>query len=81
SQLGFVENQERNINQIIHKMFVSVSATGAEAAAGTIVIWGGSIDYPAMDPFKSLSLTKPFYFVIREVNHNIILAVGHIANL
>ena len=79
SRLGFGENQERSINQIIHKMFVSVSETGAEAAAGTIELGYGSTD-PG-EPFTNLGLIYPFYFVIREVNHNIILAVGHIANL
>ena len=83
TRLGIANSNPCSINEIIHKMHVSVSETGAEAAAATLILWCGSSS-PNSEPeeptYKIVYLSDPFYFVIREVEHNIILAIGHIAD-
>lgn len=82
TRLGIPANLDCRIDLIVHKMFVSVSETGAEAAAATEIIMFGA---PSPDEeqtsepkYKYVTLDKPFYYVIREVEHNIILGIGHI---
>ncbi|MDE6300940.1 MAG: hypothetical protein K2M19_04425 [Muribaculaceae bacterium] len=81
TRLGIPSYEPCYINRFIHKMFVNVSENGAEAAAASFIGMAMAADpdseQPA-SPYKFVSLTKPFYFVIREVEHNILLAVGHV---
>jgi serpin B len=59
------------ISDVVHKAFVAVDEKGTEAAAATAVIMGET----AM-PAVSLSIDRPFIFLIRDVETNTILFMG-----
>jgi serpin B len=59
------------ISDVIHKAFVAVDEKGTEAAAATAVSVG-TTSMPAI----SLSIDRPFIFLIRDVQTNTILFMG-----
>ena len=80
SRLGMAE--EMAISQVIHKMYINVNEDGAEAAAvtgsGMCTSTGPGEDIPE---YKIVEFNRPFYFVVREVEHDIVMVIGHVANL
>ena len=84
SDLGFSRLEEFQISQVVHKMSVTVDENGAEAAASTFIgiveIANPDVDIPK-PTYKIVNLDKPFYFVVREKAHGIILAIGKVNKL
>lgn len=84
SDLGFSSLEEFQISQVVHKMSVTVDENGAEAAASTYIGMEATanpdVDIPK-PTYKIVNLDKPFYFVVREKAHGIILAIGKVNKL
>jgi serpin B len=65
------------ISDVVHKAFVSVDEAGTEAAAASAVIMVGSA-MPANQ--VTLSVDRPFIFLIRDVSTGTVLFVGRVLN-
>lgn len=74
---GMTGNRDLFISDVIHKAFVAVDEKGTEAAAATIAIME-----LAMAPASNISLTidRPFIFLIRDTVSGQILFVGRVVN-
>ena len=74
---GMTGNRELFISDVIHKAFVAVDEEGTEAAAATAVI----VEL-AMAPMFDISLTidRPFIFIIRDTVSGQILFMGRVVN-
>jgi serpin B len=65
------------ISDVLHKAFVSVDEAGTEAAAATAVI----MSLTAMpDQPVSVSIDRPFIFLIRDLQTGAVLFVGRVMN-
>jgi serine protease inhibitor len=74
---GMTEGQDLFISTVIHKAFVAVDEKGTEAAAATAVI----MDTTSMPMFDvTLTIDRPFIFLIRDVPTGQILFVGRVLN-
>ncbi len=62
------------ITEVVHKAFVSVDEEGTEAAAATAVVIG----IESLPP--SLTIDRPFVFLIRDIETGAILFVGRVAD-
>ena len=67
------------ISDVIHKAYVSVDEAGTEAAAASAVIVGIEAVMPARSTV-TLSIDRPFIFLIRDVQTGVILFVGRVMN-
>jgi serpin B len=65
------------ITDVIHKAFVKVNEAGTEAAAATAVIVG---DTSAPPPAITVTVDRPFIFLIRDVPTGAILFLGRIVD-
>jgi serpin B len=65
------------ISDVVHKAFVSVDEAGTEAAAASGVIMVGSA-MPANQ--VTLSVDRPFIFIIRDISTGSILFIGRVLN-
>ena len=65
---------ELYIKEIVHKAFVSVDEAGTEAAAATAVVMG----IESLPP--SVTIDRPFVFLIRDIETGAILFVGRVAD-
>ena len=74
---GMTEKKDLYISAVVHKAFVAVDEKGTEAAAATAVIMD-----TAMAPILDVTLTidRPFIFLIRDVPTGQILFVGRVLN-
>jgi len=74
---GMTGNRDLFISDVIHKAFVAVDEKGTEAAAATAVIME-----LAMAPMFEVSLTvdRPFIFLIRDTVSGQILFMGRVVN-
>lgn len=74
---GMTDNRELFVSDVIHKAFVAVDEKGTEAAAATAVIME-----LAMAPMFDISLTidRPFIFIIRDTVSGQILFMGRVVN-
>jgi serpin B len=66
------------IGQVIHKAFVDVDEAGTEAAAATAV--GMRTTAMIMEELVSMTIDRPFIFLIRDSATGAILFVGRVAN-
>jgi serpin B len=65
------------LSDVIHKAYVSVDEAGTEAAAASAVIVGVT----AMPSNTvTLSVDRPFVFLIRDISTGTILFVGRVIN-
>ena len=62
------------IKEIVHKAFVSVDEAGTEAAAATAAVMG----LESLPP--SVTIDRPFVFLIRDIETGAILFVGRVAD-
>ena len=62
------------IKEIVHKAFVSVDEAGTEAAAATAVV----METESLPP--SVTIDRPFVFLIRDIETGAILFVGRVVN-
>lgn len=74
---GMTGNRELAIADVLHKAFVSVDEAGTEAAAATAVVVGLTSvpEQPAQ-----VTVDRPFIFLIRDIETDVILFVGHVMN-
>lgn len=66
------------ISQVIHKAFVAVDEQGTEAAAATAVIVAAGAAIP--EPPVTVTIDRPFVFLIRDIQSGAILFVGRVVN-
>ena len=71
---GMTGSCELFITEVVHKAFVSVDEAGTEAAAATAVVGGPSSVPP------SVTIDRPFVFLIRDIGTGAILFVGRVAD-
>ncbi len=67
------------IGDVIHQAFVAVDENGTEAAAATLVI----IELTSIEPVEDvieLTIDRPFFFLIRDLESGQILFVGRVFN-
>lgn len=74
---GMSERKDLFISAVLHKAFVAVNEKGTEAAAATAVIVGVT-SAPAFD--VTLTIDRPFIFLIRDIPTGQILFVGRVLN-
>jgi serpin B len=65
------------ISDVLHKAFVSLDEEGTEAAAATAVVFEFTL-YPG--PPVTLTIDRPFLFVIRDIPTGTILFVGRVVH-
>ncbi len=65
------------ISDVVHEAFISVDEAGTEAAAATAVVM--DLTAAHAEPID-LIVNRPFLFVIRHVETNAILFIGHIVD-
>jgi serpin B len=77
-----ITNEERIfIGDVIHKAFVAVDEIGTEAAAATAIIMPGSVGpgpTPEPPPVVTMTINRPFYFLICNDNTQAILFLGRV---
>ncbi|NIN63792.1 MAG: serpin family protein [Anaerolineae bacterium] len=64
------------IDDVFHKAFVAVDEAGTEAAAATAVV----VARAAFIRPKELTVDRPFVFMIRDIDTEAILFLGHVVN-
>ena len=64
------------IDDVYHKAFVLVDETGTEAAAATAVV----VAKAAPTPPKEVTVDRPFIFLIRDIETDALLFLGHVVN-
>jgi serpin B len=74
---GMSDRNDLYISAVIHKAFVAVDEKGTEAAAATAVIVGVT-SAPLLD--VTLTIDRPFVFLIRDIPTGQILFVGRVLN-
>jgi serpin B len=75
---GIDGREDLFISDVLHKAFVSVDEKGTEAAAATAVVIGAT-GIPGSP--VTLTVDRPFFFVIRDVPTGAILFVGRVTEL
>jgi serine protease inhibitor len=76
---GMTGKPNLKIQEVIHKAYVKVSEKGTEAEAATAVIVG-ELTSVSPNPYKTMTIDRPFIFIIRDIQTNSILFVGRIMN-
>jgi serpin B len=74
---GMTERDDLYISAVVHKAFVAVDEKGTEAAAATAVIVGVT-SAPMLD--VTLTIDRPFIFLIRDIPTGQILFLGRVLN-
>jgi serpin B len=74
---GMTERDDLFISAVLHKAFVAVDEKGTEAAAATAVI----IEATGAPVFNvTLTIDRPFIFLIRDIPTGQILFMGRVLN-
>lgn len=74
---GMADARELYISNVVHQAFVAVDEEGTEAAAATAVIVGVT-SAPMFD--VTLTIDRPFIFLIRDLSTGQILFMGRVTN-
>ena len=74
---GMTERDDLYISAVLHKAFVAVDEKGTEAAAATAVVVGVT-SAPLFD--ATLTIDRPFIFLIRDIPTGQILFIGRVLN-
>jgi serpin B len=74
---GMTGTRDLYIDNVLHKAFVAVDEEGTEAAAATGVIMGVT---SIMMPDMTLTVDRPFIFMIRDLPSGQILFAGRVLN-
>ena len=74
---GMTGKKDLYIDNVLHKAFVAVDEKGTEAAAATAVIMDLA---SAMLPDLTLTIDRPFIFIIRDLPSGQILFMGRVLN-
>ncbi len=73
---GMTGTREFFIQEAYHKGFISVDEKGTEAAAATAVVIG----YTSAPTSLTVTIDRPFLYLIRDVRTNAILFIGRVLN-
>jgi serpin B len=76
---GMDGKRDLQISDVIHKAFVSVDESGTEAAAATAVIMRLT-SAPMPEQIITVTIDRPFIFLIRDVQTGTLLFIGHVIN-
>jgi serpin B len=74
---GMTGNSDLYIDNVLHKAFVAVDEKGTEAAAATGVVMDVT---SIMLPDMTLTIDRPFFFMIRDLPSGQILFAGRVLN-
>jgi serpin B len=74
---GMTGKKDLHIDNVLHKAFVAVDEKGTEAAAATAVVMELA---SAMLPDQTLTIDRPFIFLIRDLPSGQILFAGRVLN-
>lgn len=78
---GMSSQEALRIAEVIHKAFVSVDEAATEAAAATAVIMVPvSMPTEPPEPIITVTLDRPFVFLIRDIKTGAILFIGRVIN-
>jgi serpin B len=77
---GMTGNNDLFIGDVVHKAFVSVDENGTEAAAATAVIMVTSAPVPRPEEPVTVTVDRPFIFLIRDIETGAILFIGQVMN-
>ncbi len=77
---GMTGNNDLFIGDVIHKAFVLVEEGGTEAAAATAVTMVMSAPGPKPEEPVTVTIDRPFVFLIRDIETGAILFIGRIVN-
>jgi serpin B len=74
-----ISDYKLHINDVIHQAFIETKEEGTEAAAATIVLFGGQCcgGGPSGIYFRA---DHPFLYIIREIKTNTIIFMGRVAD-
>ncbi len=74
---GMTGRRDLFISKVLHQAFVTVDEKGTEASGATSVIVGPT---SIMLPSESLTIDRPFIFIIRDIASKQILFMGRVIN-
>ena len=77
---GMSDARDLFISDVLHRAIVDVSETGTEAAAATAVIVAATAAPVAPQEPVTLTIDRPFMFVIRDIPTGAVLFVGRVTN-
>ncbi len=77
---GMTGNNDLFIGDVVHKAFVSVDENGTEAAAATAVMMVTSAPGPKPEEPVTVTIDRPFIFLIRDIETGAILFIGRVVN-
>jgi serpin B len=76
---GMDGKRDLQISDVIHKAFIAVDESGTEAAAATAVIMRLT-SAPMPEQIITLTVDRPFIFIIRDIQTGTILFIGNVMN-
>ena len=74
---GITSKEKLYISQVVHKANITIDENGTEAAAATAVLMRKTAFMNYTDDFKA---NKPFLFILRNNENNLIYFMGKITN-
>jgi serpin B len=77
---GMTGNNDLFIGDVVHKAFVSVDENGTEAAAATAVVMVTSAPGPKPEEPVTVTVDRPFIFLIQDIETGAILFIGRVMN-
>lgn len=69
------------INRVIHKTHIEVGEQGTKAGAATLVEMNDGAAFPGEDRIKTVTLDRPFVFMIIDTETNIPLFIGALTDI
>ena len=69
------------INRVIHKTHIEVGEQGTKAGAATLVEMNAGAAFPGEDRIKTVTLDRPFVFMIIDTETNIPLFIGALTDI
>jgi serpin B len=68
--------RELFVDEVYHKAFIAVDETGTEAAAASAVV----VSRKGFGLAQELTVDRPFVYLIRDVETDTILFLGHVVD-
>lgn len=80
AQFGKISDNPLYIDEVIHKTFISIDESGAEAAAVTAVSMRAGAFMPREEKRATMILDRPFIYAIKDKKTGTIFFVGTVCN-
>ena len=80
AQFGKISDNPLYIDEVIHKTFISIDESGAEAAAVTAVSMRAGAFMPREEKRATMILDRPFIYAIKDRKTGSIFFVGTVCN-